>query len=187
MSLSCLCDLSWDTGWLWNWGMDMFNTCKQTIQYIERKIVSKGICINYSSTLCMFWPSHAAVLAPSHTFWAAFRPPRMMVPVTVHLRLKLASFRMAVCTSSGLQGHWKATLAWEFVKWKAVAPLSTASRSMSRICGHAMGRLVCGESRYTSKCLIAWTKVIVMASDGCCNRTAFRKRQAGTELPFFMT
>ena len=48
-----------------------------------------------------------------------------MSSVTVHIRWEQSLFRMAVCTSSGLQGHRKATLAREFVKWKAVAPVST--------------------------------------------------------------
>ena len=56
-----------------------------------------------------------------------------MRPVKVHFMREWASFGMAVCTSSGLQGHWKATLARDFVKRKAVAALSTASTSMSRI------------------------------------------------------
>ena len=75
------------------------------------------------------------------------------------MMLEWASFGVAVCVSSGLQGHWKATVARELVKRKAVAALSTASRSILQISGHMLGSLSCGESRCTSKCFMAWTKV----------------------------
>jgi hypothetical protein len=91
------------------------------------------------------------VRGPSHTLWPGVRPPRLMVPVRVQMRLEWASFGVAVCTSSGLQGHWKATEAREFLKRKALAALSTASMSMSRISGQMLGRSACDAVRYTAK------------------------------------
>jgi hypothetical protein len=91
------------------------------------------------------------VRGPSHTLWPGVRPPRLMVPVRVQMRLEWDSFGVAVCTSSGLQGHWKATEAREFLKRKALAALSTASMSMSRISGQMLGRSACDAVRYTAK------------------------------------
>ena len=42
--------------------MDMFSTCKETIQYNESELRAKEYHGN------VFWPSPEAVLVPSHTF-----------------------------------------------------------------------------------------------------------------------
>jgi hypothetical protein len=55
------------------------------------------------------------VRGPSHTLWPGVRPPRLMVPVRVQMRLEWASFGVAVCTILSVHGHWKAREAREFV------------------------------------------------------------------------
>ena len=100
--------------------------------------------------------------------------------VSIHLRFDW--WTMAACTYSVSHEHWKAIAAFEFVKRKAVTALLTASRSILRILGHILGR---SASRCTSKCLTALIKVIVASFEGCCNLTAFRKRQFGIDLPCF--
>ena len=50
------------------------------------------------------------------------------------MRLDWSVLGVAVCSLPGLQGqgHWKATVAREFSKRKALDALSTASRGISR-------------------------------------------------------